>query len=100
MRAAVNDSLAFARSLAGAGRARRPPTHQGGFMAVHAVDSSSHSAISAFAADAEVPLAAQLSALRLFVDQHPLWQSPLLNAFSHGTLSRDDLQYVFSQYHL
>src|SRR5690348_8739448 len=76
------------------------PTHQGGFMAVTAVDPSSHSAVSAFPADTEVPLAAQLSALRLFVEQHPFWQSPLMTAFSQGTLSRDDLQYVFSQYHL
>lgn len=41
----------------------------------------------------------QLSALRRIQNDHALWISPLLTAFSHGTLSRQDLQYVFSQYH-
>jgi pyrroloquinoline quinone (PQQ) biosynthesis protein C/quercetin dioxygenase-like cupin family protein len=41
----------------------------------------------------------QLGALRRRQNEHPLWQSPLLNGFSQGSFSQDDLQYIFSQYH-
>ena len=41
----------------------------------------------------------QLAELRRRQDDHPLWSSPLLAAFSQGTLTRDDLRYVYSQYH-
>lgn len=42
----------------------------------------------------------QLAALRQLQDQHPFWRCALLTAFAQGALSRDDLRYVFSQYHL
>jgi pyrroloquinoline quinone (PQQ) biosynthesis protein C/quercetin dioxygenase-like cupin family protein len=40
----------------------------------------------------------QLDALRRKQSDHALWSSPLLTAFAQGTLSKHDLQYVFSQY--
>jgi quercetin dioxygenase-like cupin family protein/pyrroloquinoline quinone (PQQ) biosynthesis protein C len=43
---------------------------------------------------------AQLAALRRLQDQHALWDGALLASFAQGALSRDDLRYVFSQYHL
>ncbi len=42
----------------------------------------------------------ELAKLRVLQSEHPFWQSPLLAAFTQGALSRDDLRYVFSQYHL
>jgi pyrroloquinoline quinone (PQQ) biosynthesis protein C/quercetin dioxygenase-like cupin family protein len=42
----------------------------------------------------------QLAKLRALQHDHAFWRNPLLAAFSQGTLTRDDLQYVFSQYHL
>jgi pyrroloquinoline quinone (PQQ) biosynthesis protein C/quercetin dioxygenase-like cupin family protein len=42
----------------------------------------------------------ELAKLRVLQAEHPFWQSPLLGAFASGTLTRDDLRYVFSQYHL
>jgi mannose-6-phosphate isomerase-like protein (cupin superfamily)/pyrroloquinoline quinone (PQQ) biosynthesis protein C len=42
----------------------------------------------------------QLAALRELQRKHPFWNCRLLAGFSHGALSRDDLRYVFSQYHL
>jgi pyrroloquinoline quinone (PQQ) biosynthesis protein C/quercetin dioxygenase-like cupin family protein len=41
----------------------------------------------------------QLAALRRRQDEHPLWSSRLLTGFTEGAFSRDDLQYVFAQYH-
>jgi pyrroloquinoline quinone (PQQ) biosynthesis protein C/quercetin dioxygenase-like cupin family protein len=41
----------------------------------------------------------QLGLLRRRQNEHALWQSPLLDGFSHGRFSRGDLQYIFSQYH-
>jgi pyrroloquinoline quinone (PQQ) biosynthesis protein C/mannose-6-phosphate isomerase-like protein (cupin superfamily) len=69
-------------------------------MAVTAADSVSQFVSSSFVTDVETPLGTQLATLRLIQEQHPFWRSPLLAAFSQGTLSRDDLRYVFSQYHL
>ncbi|HEY0192859.1 MAG TPA: iron-containing redox enzyme family protein [Kofleriaceae bacterium] len=62
-------------------------------IAVPAIPSST---TASFIPDLESPLAA----LRRIEAQHPFWQNPLLTAFAQGTLSRDDLRYVFSQYHL
>jgi mannose-6-phosphate isomerase-like protein (cupin superfamily)/pyrroloquinoline quinone (PQQ) biosynthesis protein C len=42
----------------------------------------------------------ELAKLRALQADHALWQSPLLAAFAQGVLARDDLRYVFSQYHL
>lgn len=41
-----------------------------------------------------------LTKLRILQAEHPFWQSPLLGAFSAGALTRDDLRYIYSQYHL
>jgi pyrroloquinoline quinone (PQQ) biosynthesis protein C/quercetin dioxygenase-like cupin family protein len=42
----------------------------------------------------------QLAKLRVLQAEHPFWSNPLLAAFGQGTLSREDLRYVYSQYHL
>ncbi|HEU4727277.1 MAG TPA: iron-containing redox enzyme family protein [Kofleriaceae bacterium] len=42
----------------------------------------------------------QLAALRRIQDEHALWSCDLLTGFSRGAFSREDLRYVFSQYHL
>jgi quercetin dioxygenase-like cupin family protein/pyrroloquinoline quinone (PQQ) biosynthesis protein C len=42
----------------------------------------------------------QLAALHAMQHQHPFWNCRLLAAFDQGALSRDDVRYVFSQYHL
>jgi quercetin dioxygenase-like cupin family protein/pyrroloquinoline quinone (PQQ) biosynthesis protein C len=42
----------------------------------------------------------QLAALHAMQHQHPFWNCRLLAAFTQGALSRDDVRYVFSQYHL
>jgi quercetin dioxygenase-like cupin family protein/pyrroloquinoline quinone (PQQ) biosynthesis protein C len=42
----------------------------------------------------------QLAALRCLQSQHPFWRCRLLAGFERGAFSRDDLRYVFSQYHL
>ncbi len=42
----------------------------------------------------------QLAALRELQRRHPLWSCRLLTGFAQGTLTREDLRYVFSQYHL
>ena len=42
----------------------------------------------------------QLAALRELQRRHAFWDCGLLAGFAQGALSRDDLRYVFSQYHL
>ena len=42
----------------------------------------------------------QLAALHALQAEHPFWNCRLLTAFAQGALSRDDVRYVFSQYHL
>lgn len=42
----------------------------------------------------------QLAALRELQRKHPLWSCRLLAGFAQGAFSRDDLRYIFSQYHL
>nr|HEX4316734.1 iron-containing redox enzyme family protein [Kofleriaceae bacterium] len=42
----------------------------------------------------------ELAKLRVLQIEHRFWKNPLLEAFATGTLSRDDLRYVYSQYHL
>jgi pyrroloquinoline quinone (PQQ) biosynthesis protein C/quercetin dioxygenase-like cupin family protein len=42
----------------------------------------------------------ELAKLRVLQAEHPFWDHPLLAAFARGALSRDDLRYVYSQYHL
>jgi quercetin dioxygenase-like cupin family protein/pyrroloquinoline quinone (PQQ) biosynthesis protein C len=42
----------------------------------------------------------QLAALHALQLEHPFWNCRLLTAFAQGALSRDDVRYVFSQYHL
>ena len=42
----------------------------------------------------------QLTALRCLQSEHPFWRCRLLAGFEQGAFSRDDLRYVFSQYHL
>ncbi|HEU4729331.1 MAG TPA: iron-containing redox enzyme family protein [Kofleriaceae bacterium] len=46
------------------------------------------------------PIELQLAALRELQRKHALWNSRLLTGFAQGAFSRDDLRYVFSQYHL
>jgi len=42
----------------------------------------------------------ELARLRALQADHRFWRNPLLEAFAQGALTRDDLRYVFSQYHL
>jgi pyrroloquinoline quinone (PQQ) biosynthesis protein C/quercetin dioxygenase-like cupin family protein len=42
----------------------------------------------------------QLAALRRLQNDHAFWSCDLLTSFARGAFSRDDLRYVFSQYHL
>jgi pyrroloquinoline quinone (PQQ) biosynthesis protein C len=42
----------------------------------------------------------QLAALRELQRKHAFWNCRLLAGFAQGTFSRDDLRYIFSQYHL
>ncbi|HEX7836504.1 MAG TPA: hypothetical protein VF469_03525, partial [Kofleriaceae bacterium] len=42
----------------------------------------------------------QLAALHAMQHEHVFWNCRLLAAFAQGALSRDDMRYVFSQYHL
>ena len=42
----------------------------------------------------------QLAKLHALQHEHRFWSNPLLVAFEQGALSKDDLRYVFSQYHL
>jgi len=42
----------------------------------------------------------QLAALHAMQHEHAFWNCRLLTAFAQGTLSRDDVRYVFSQYHM
>jgi mannose-6-phosphate isomerase-like protein (cupin superfamily) len=42
----------------------------------------------------------QLAALREIQRNHPFWNCRLLAGFAQGAFSRDDLRYIFSQYHL
>ena len=42
----------------------------------------------------------QLAALHALQHQHAFWSCRLMTAFAQGALSRDDIRYVFSQYHL
>lgn len=43
---------------------------------------------------------AQLLELKALCLEHPLWNNPLLQACEAGVLSRQDFQYLFSQYYL
>jgi quercetin dioxygenase-like cupin family protein/pyrroloquinoline quinone (PQQ) biosynthesis protein C len=42
----------------------------------------------------------QLAALHALQLEHPFWNCRLLTALAQGALSREDVRYVFSQYHL
>lgn len=42
---------------------------------------------------------AQLAALRDLQNDHPFWRCRLLVAFEQGSLSREDMRYIFGQYH-
>jgi pyrroloquinoline quinone (PQQ) biosynthesis protein C len=42
----------------------------------------------------------QLAVLRELQRNHPVWSCRLLAGFARGAFSRDDLRYIFSQYHL
>ena len=41
----------------------------------------------------------QLAKLRIIQAEHPFWSNPLLAGFAQGSFTRDDLRFVFSQYH-
>jgi quercetin dioxygenase-like cupin family protein/pyrroloquinoline quinone (PQQ) biosynthesis protein C len=45
-------------------------------------------------------VASQLATLRTLQSDHPFWRCRLLAGFEQGAFTRDDLRYVFSQYHL
>ncbi len=55
---------------------------------------------SALNANAGESIEHQLAALHALQHEHVFWNCRLLTAFSHGALSRDEIRYVFSQYHL
>src|SRR5262249_42884794 len=55
---------------------------------------------SAPVADCGPSIEHQLAALHALQHEHPLWNCRLLTAFAQGALSREDIRYVFSQYHL
>jgi pyrroloquinoline quinone (PQQ) biosynthesis protein C/mannose-6-phosphate isomerase-like protein (cupin superfamily) len=42
----------------------------------------------------------ELAKLRAMQAEHRFWRNPLLEAFAQGTLTLEDLKFVFSQYHL
>lgn len=42
----------------------------------------------------------QLATLRRLQSEHPFWRCRLLAGFEQGAFSRDELRYIFSQYHL
>jgi mannose-6-phosphate isomerase-like protein (cupin superfamily)/pyrroloquinoline quinone (PQQ) biosynthesis protein C len=42
----------------------------------------------------------QVTQLHFLRDHHPIWENHLFRAFSNGTLTKRDMQYVFSQYQL
>ena len=42
----------------------------------------------------------QLAALHCLQSEHPMWRCRLLVGFASGAFSREELSYVFSQYHL
>lgn len=44
-------------------------------------------------------VSAQLANLHALGTEHRFWQNPLLVGFARGAFSRDDLRYIFSQYH-
>jgi pyrroloquinoline quinone (PQQ) biosynthesis protein C len=46
-----------------------------------------------------IPVASIPPQLRDLQATHPIWNNPLLQACRAGSLSRDDLRYVFSQYY-
>jgi len=48
----------------------------------------------------ESSLETQLAALRGIQAEHPLWRCRLLAGFAAGAFSREELRYIFSQYHL
>jgi len=52
------------------------------------------------AAPRDAATEAQLVALHALQDDHPFWSCRLLAGFAQGAFSREDLRYVFSQYHL
>ncbi|HEY5935486.1 MAG TPA: iron-containing redox enzyme family protein [Kofleriaceae bacterium] len=49
---------------------------------------------------AVLPAPSPLDELRVLRDEHPLWRNQLFQACEAGTLDREDLKYVFSQYQL
>jgi mannose-6-phosphate isomerase-like protein (cupin superfamily)/pyrroloquinoline quinone (PQQ) biosynthesis protein C len=46
------------------------------------------------------PIETELAALRNLAAEHPFWHCRLLAGFASGAFSRDELAYIFSQYHL
>jgi mannose-6-phosphate isomerase-like protein (cupin superfamily)/pyrroloquinoline quinone (PQQ) biosynthesis protein C len=48
----------------------------------------------------DASIQSQLAALRRLQAEHAFWRCPLLVGFQQGAFSREDLRYVFSQYHL
>ena len=62
---------------------------------------SRHPSVPAFPHETGEPsLETQLAALRGVQAEHPLWRCRLLAGFGAGAFSRDELSYIFSQYHL
>jgi len=47
----------------------------------------------------EESVQSQLAALRRLQSEHPFWRCSLLLGFEQGAFSRDDVRYIFSQYH-
>jgi quercetin dioxygenase-like cupin family protein/pyrroloquinoline quinone (PQQ) biosynthesis protein C len=59
-----------------------------------------HETASTAAASRDGSVEHQLAALRRLQDEHAFWSCELLAGFARGAFSREDLRYVFSQYHL
>jgi mannose-6-phosphate isomerase-like protein (cupin superfamily)/pyrroloquinoline quinone (PQQ) biosynthesis protein C len=64
------------------------------------VNQLTDASLSAISSDAARVLDEQLAALRRLERDHPFWRCRLLGGFSAGAFTRDELRYVFSQYHL
>jgi len=69
-------------------------------MTATVLEASARPDFAALAVARDVAIESQLAALRRLQDEHPLWRCALLSGFAQGAFSRDDLRYIYSQYHL
>jgi pyrroloquinoline quinone (PQQ) biosynthesis protein C/quercetin dioxygenase-like cupin family protein len=74
--------------------------HEGDIMTATVLEGFARPDIAVLAAARDASVESKLAALRHLQDQHPLWRCALLSGFAQGAFSRDDLRYIYSQYHL